>query len=247
MASSSNNSSEIDYSQYLAFINSLVVNWDQEHEESGVVAVVQLTPLGASAAWCTKIKTWSGAFVSSDAADLLADDISGNAIVYHLFLNAKKVNDKLLQSLRSLDWETRRAARNAFGPTGQQNEWFHDIIQTLLVDRLIWAYLTSASQDMRSFQVAHIEVQPLTPKLGVFHDLVMEWRGTLLKFVEIWEENKKDRRTCPPSNRSSLPLEEDRVRNVLETLYAGVQESELTKVENNFCRASLGLIALRLV
>ena len=248
MAPTSNNSSVIDFSQYLTFINSLVVDWSQGREGGGSVAVVQLTPLGASAPWCTKIKTWSDSLIFSDVAGLLADGISRRTIVCCLVLNAKKINDKLLQSLRALDWETRRTARNAFRPTGQRNEWFHDIIQTLLVDRLIWAYLRPANQDMRSFQVTHVKAQPFTPKLEVFHNLFTEWRRTLSKFVELWKSNQSGSSTQPPNNRSSLAPKEDQVRIVLETLYAGgVQESELAKVENNFCRAALGLIALQLV
>ena len=172
-------------------------------------------------------------------------------IIYHLFLNAKRINDKLLRSLRALDWETRSTARNAFSVTGQLNEWFHDIIQTLLADRFIWAYRDLASMDMRSFQVAHgVGVRLLTPRLEKFHDHLVKWRETVLNFVELWESSQtcSNVHTVGDGGRPvSAPPKGGQFQAVLEMLYTSIQESDLAKVENNFCRASLGLIALRLV
>ena len=140
----------INSSSYSAFISSRILDW---YQEQGIraVSVVQLTPLGASAAWCTDLKTWRGSFLltATDANDAPGGRISRYAIIYNLFLTAKDINDKLLRSLQALDWETRGAARNEFSVTGQPNEWFHDIIQTLTADRFMWAYRKQADQDMR--------------------------------------------------------------------------------------------------
>ena len=240
----------INSSSYLAFISSRIVDWNHR-EGDKAVSVVQLTPLGASAAWCTEPKTWSHSLISTDVNDVHASCVLRRTIIYHLFLNAKRINDKLLRSLRALDWETRSTARNAFSVTGQLNEWFHDIIQTLLADRFIWAYRKPASPDMRSFQVAHgVGVQHLTPRLEKFHDHLEKWRETVSNFVELWESSQVcsnariiSRGDCPVS----ASPKEGQFQAILETLYASIQESDLAKVENNFCRASLGLIALKLV
>lgn len=242
----------VDPSSYSAFIKSRIVDWDHG-QGTQAVSVVQLTPLGASAAWCTELKTWGNSLSSMDANDVPKGRISRRAIIYHLFSNARDINDKLLRSLQALDWETRGAARNAFNVVGQLNEWFHDVIQTLIADRFIWAYRKSAGQDLRSFQVAHgVEAQRLTPKLEKFHGLLVKWRETVSNFLELWENSQRrcsdacvlSERSCPAV---SDPHRECQLQNVLETLYTGVQESDLAKVENNFCRASLGLIALKLV
>ena len=241
----------IDSSSYSAFINARIVDWNRG-QETGTVSVVQLTPLGASAAWCTELKTWGNSLSSADAGDVPEGDrVSRRATIYHLFLNAKCINDKLLRSLQALDWETRGAARNAFSVEGQPNEWFHDVIQTLVVDRFMWAYRKPAGQDMRSFQVAHgVRARRFTPKLEKFHGLLVRWRETVSSFVRLWESNQARSSTCFLGN-GDLPVPtphgEGQFRDVLETLYAGIQESDLAKVENNFCRASLGLIALKLV
>ena len=240
----------INISSYLAFINSRILDWNREEGDNKAISVVQLTPLGASAAWCTELKTWGNSLTSTEASDARASCIFCGTIIYHLFLNAKGINDKLLRSLQALDWETRSTARNAFSVTGQLNEWFHDIIQTLLADRFIWAYRKPASLDMRSSQVAHgIEVQRLTPRLEKFHDHLMKWHETVSSFVELWESSQTcgDPRIVGGNHPVSTPPKEGRFQAVLETLYTGIQESDLAKVENNFCRASLGLIALKLV
>ena len=180
----------INISSYLAFINSRILDWNHG-EGDNAISVVQLTPLGASAAWYTELKTWCNSLTSPDVQDMHASFILRRTIIYHLFLNAKRINDKLLRSLRALDWETCSTARNAFSVTGQLNEWFHDIIQTLLADRFIWAYRKPADLDMRSFQVAHgVEVQRLTPRLEKFHDHLVKWRETVLNFVELWESSQ---------------------------------------------------------
>ena len=240
----------IDSSSYSAFINSRILDW---YHGQGIraVSVVQLTPLGASAAWCTDLKTWGNSFSSADANDAPGSRVSRYAIIYHLFLAAKDINDKLLRSLQALDWETRGAARNAFSVTGQPNEWFHDIIQTLIADRFMWAYRKRADQDMRYLQVAHgVEAQRPTLKLGKFHGLLMEWRETVSSFVKLWESSQdcSNARFCGNGGHPvSASQGESKLKDVLETLYTGIQESDLAKVENNFCRASLGLIALKLV
>ena len=240
----------ISSSSYSAFIDSRILDW---YQEQGIkaVSVVQLTPLGASAAWCTNLKTWGNSFSSTGADDAPKGCVSRYDIIYHLFLTAKDINDKLLRSLQALDWETRGAARNAFSVTGQPNEWFHDIIQTLIADRFMWAYRKQAGQDMRFLQVAHgVGAQRPTQKLGKFHGLLMEWHETVSNFVRLWESSRdrNNTRSCgdggPPVPASHGEIE---LKDVLETLYAGIQETDLAKVENNFCRASLGLIALKLV
>ena len=240
----------INSSSYSSFINSRILDW---YQEQGIkaVSVVQLTPIGASAAWCTNLKTWGNSFSSTGADDAPKGCVSRYDIIYHLFLTAKDINDKLLRSLQALDWETRGAARNAFSVTGQPNEWFHDIIQTLTADRLVWAYRKRADQDMRFLQVTHgVGAQRPTLKLGKFHGLFMEWRETVSSFVKVWESCQDCSNTHFCGNGGSpVPASrgESQLKDVLETLYAGIQESDLAKVENNFCRASLGLIALKLV
>ena len=241
----------IDSSSYSAFINSRIVDWNRG-QGVRTVSIVQLTPLGASAAWCTELKTWGSSLLSTDTSDTPErDHLSHRAIIYHLFLNAKNINDKLLRSLRALDWETRGAARNAFSVEGQPNEWFHDIIQTLIVDRCVWAYGKLAGQDMRFSQVTHgVSTQRFTPKLEKFHGLFVKWRETVSSFVQVWKSNQACSNTCF-LDYGGLPVPtshgEGRFQDVLETLYSGIQESDLARVENNFCRASLGLIALKLV
>ena len=228
-------------------MNSRILDWNHG-EGDNAISVVQLTPLGASAAWYTELKTWGNSLMSTE--NVHASYVLRRTTIYHLFLNAKGINDKLLRSLRALDWETRSTARNAFSVTGQLNEWFHDIIQTLLADRFIWAYRKPADLDMRSFQVAHgVEVQRLTPRLEKFHDHLVKWHETVSSFVELWESSQtcSDTRTVDGTHPISTPPKEGRFQAVLETLYTGIQESDLAKVEHNFCRASLGLIALRLV
>ena len=78
----------------------------------------------------------------------------------------------------------------------------------------------------------------------------MKWRETVSNFVELWESSQvcSNARIIGGGDRSvSASPKEGQFQAILETLYAGIQESDLAKVENNFCRASLGLIALRLV
>ena len=240
----------IDSSSYSAFINSRILDWYQG-QKIRAVSAVQLTPLGASAAWCTDLKTWGNSFSSTVANDPPGGRVSRYAIIYHLFLTAKNINDKLLRSLQALDWETRGAASNAFSVTGQPNEWFHDVIQTLIADRFMWAYRKRADQDMRFLQVAHgVGAQRPTLKLGKFHSLLMEWHETVSSFVKLWESSQDCSNICFRGNGGPpVPAShgESQLKDVLETLYAGIQESDLAKVENNFCRASLGLIALKLV
>ena len=206
------------------------MDWNNR-EGNKAVSVVQLTPLGASAAWCTEPKTWNHSLISTDVNDVHASCILRHTIIYHLFSNAKRINDKLLRSLRALDWETRSTARNAFSVTGQLNEWFHDIIQTLLADRFIWAYRKPAILDMRSFQVAHgVGVQHLTPRLEKFHDHLEKWRETVSNFVELWESSQtcSNVRIIGGGDRpvSALP-KEGQFKAILETLYASIQESDL--------------------
>ena len=78
----------------------------------------------------------------------------------------------------------------------------------------------------------------------------IEWRDTVSNFIELWESSQtcSNARIIGGGDRSvSASPKEGQFQAILETLYAGIQESDLAKVENNFCRASLGLIALKLV
>ena len=90
-----------------------------------------------------------------------------------------------------------------------------------------------------------------TSKLKVFHDLLESWRETVKSFIELWEGKSSSigvplyADECHPV--STPHTEAGPVQVVLETLISGIQESKVAAIENNFCRASLGLLALKLV
>lgn len=241
-------------SSYSTFIKSCSVDWNRDGNKS--VAVIPLTPLGASATWCTEIKTWPSSLVFPANNHGPNKVISRDSIVYHLLLNAKGINDRLLEALRDIDYRKRNRIRNAYDIEAKKpNDWFHDITQTLVADRFVWAYRRPADQDLRFSQGIHgagaTAMGIATSKLKVFHDLLESWRETVNFFIELWEK-KSSSISAPfygdePHPVSPPHSEAGPVQVVLETLISGIQESKVAAIENNFCRASLGLLALKLV
>ena len=227
------------------------MDWNKDGNKA--VAVVPLTPLGASAVWCTEIKTWPDSLVFRGVNYELNKGISRDTLIYHLLSNAKGINDRLLGALQDLEYSNRNRIRNAYNVDAKQpNEWYHNITQTLVADRFIWASRGPTNQNLRSLQRTHAGATEMdaNSKLKVFHDLLGSWHETVKAFIELWEEKPSSASTpfydveCRPT---SAPHEAGPVERVLGTLISGIQESKVAAIENNFCRASLGLIALGLV
>ncbi|KAH8108958.1 hypothetical protein DFH11DRAFT_1731524 [Phellopilus nigrolimitatus] len=216
-----------------------------ESEKKGVgdVAVFLFTPVGASANYFLEPSRWAPCNgldppLFSSSASVKQSEMSRELVLWSLYRNTQDFNIRLTESLKSLDSAKRTLARHAFKSTPGKSgyvDWYHGLVQALILDHFSWANVSDGTRDDRLAQKPHIQKLPIPSRVQSIHGLYVSWPETLKTFVDIWDSSEAS---------ISERVAEDKVASGS----AGVKEADckvkLAKVENNFCMAALGLHAL---
>lgn len=223
---------------------------------NGKTAALLLTPVGASAAYYATPALWQEHLASSGSVSLNTGfDEAG--VVSLLFRSVQYFDRRLKCSLKSADRDDRVLARHAFRinfPRTTATNFMHAFMQLIVADRMAWALQDRSDTDDRPLPAPHMAPGKKADieKYQRIFNLHLEWDKTLADFLRIWNTYKNTSAVKPIPHVSVTGPESDSTAlqrtTVLASLVGGIEDTEsrekLAKVENNFCQAALGLLAL---
>lgn len=220
---------------------------DGPEDKLNEVAVCLFTPLGSSALSYTSLDQWN-VFKNGGRVPYASSDakITPTSLAWATHDISKAFNARLHASLRSKEPLARALIRPAFGKQASTSTptWCHILLQFLLMDKLI--SMLGPPQEKPSFRQRPVLARP-EPETSVavanLMKLYYEWDVTVGNFIRDWR--KEALLDGVPSEYRFTSSE------ILGTLYHAITETfgviNIKMVEQHFCNAALGLIALVLV
>lgn len=171
-------------------------------------------------------------------------------LVQCLYTIVLRLNTRLALSMASSSVADRKFAHNAMQDVPRQGlsaDWFHGVLQVLLLDRVIYAVDGHSANYVPSYQRFSPPKEKEPDGLEKLFKAYRCWEATMDGFCETWETSSPD---SSKSTAVSLPIGQENdciLTSLVREARRAYGKAKWNIIFNNFCFAAMGLRSLMLV
>ena len=234
---------EID-EKLLAFLRRLSFH---PHEDVFISCAVLFTPSLKSSVFVNGTDVWKR---TMDPEDVPVEHRDRFKLLQSLYTLVQRLNTRLVLSMASHQVNERKFAHNAMQDVPRQGssvDWFHGVLQVILLDRVIFSVAGHSPDYIPSYQ----RLQPAREKepegLEKIFKAYRDWEGVMNRFCETWETSTTSSSICNEVDTSHREEKDGILSCLVREARRSHGKAKWNIIFNNFCFAAMGLRALMLV